>query len=183
MRSDGLLDPIPSLGWIVTNVEIPYSDIKWLLLIPVIAFHLLVVNPVRFFVKRHYKKNTMYCSERSDFRVNREQYVRILKAEFFRDAQILILSLLLIIPGIIRSLELAMVDYILIDHPDFSSEEALQFSKKIMMGHKCEYFLLILSFLGWDIMDILTLGISGIFWSDAYKLQTEAWYYSMVTAI
>lgn len=61
-------------------------------------------------------------------------------------------SLLFVIPGIIASYRYSMAVYIMIDNPEFSALECISRSKEMMKGHKFEFFVLQLSFIGWAIL-------------------------------
>lgn len=84
--------------------------------------------------------------------------------------------ILLIIPGIIISLMFSQAFYVLCDDNDKGVIESLKESSRIMKGHKWEYFVLTLSFLGWWIGVIFTLGI-GALWLVPYQEVTLANYY------
>ncbi len=86
-------------------------------------------------------------------------------------------SLLLIIPGIIAGIAYKMVYYIKLDNPEIGTLEAIKKSKEIMSGHKWEYFVLQLSFLGWMILGAFTLGILYI-WLVPYMAVTECNFYN-----
>ena len=85
-------------------------------------------------------------------------------------------SLLLIVPGIIKDCSYSQAMYILAENPGISPTEAINRSKSMMDGHKMEYFLLSLSFIGWSILGIFTLGILYI-WLIPYMQTTLANYY------
>ncbi len=68
-------------------------------------------------------------------------------------------SMLFMIPGIVKSYAYAMTNYILIDKPELSGNDAITESRKMMNGHKMDLFLLDLSFIGWYILSIFTAGI------------------------
>lgn len=89
--------------------------------------------------------------------------------------------LLLIIPGIWMQLRLAMVPFILRDYPEQGGNKALRLSADMMQGHKLRLFCLWLSFLGWLLLCILTLGI-GFLWLCPYIQQTMANFYEEVKA-
>ena len=72
---------------------------------------------------------------------------------------IVIYTLLLIVPGIIKAISYSLVPYILAKGTDASASEVLDLSAKMMNGHKMDYFILNLSFIGWHILGVLTLGI------------------------
>jgi uncharacterized membrane protein len=76
-------------------------------------------------------------------------------------------SCLLIVPGIIKALGYSMAYYILYDNPGMKPLEAIKRSQNMMMGYKWKYFKLGLSFLGWALLGLLTLGI-GYLWLYPY---------------
>ncbi len=90
-------------------------------------------------------------------------------------------TLLLIVPGIIKSFSYMMTPYILADYPELSYNQAIEKSMAMMKGNKMKLFLLILSFLGWIILSFLTLGI-GIFWVSPYMYQSMAAFYEDLKA-
>ncbi len=85
-------------------------------------------------------------------------------------------SLLLLIPGIIKSYSYAMTPYILEDDEEISGNEAIEKSMRMMDGHKWDLFCLDLSFIGWVLLTILTLGI-GVLWLEPYMLTARAAFY------
>ena len=72
-------------------------------------------------------------------------------------------SLLLIIPGIIKTFSYSMAPFILADNPNLTSSEALSESIRIMDGHKFDLFVLQLSFFWWYILGAITFGIAYIY--------------------
>ena len=85
--------------------------------------------------------------------------------------------ILLIIPGVIVALALSMTFYVLLDNPDMNILEALNKSNELTKGYKMDLFILILSFLGWIIVGIFTLGILYL-WLIPYMSVTEANFYN-----
>ena len=67
-----------------------------------------------------------------------------------------------------------MVPYIIKEHPEISGTQAISLSRQMMNGHKWNTFVLDLSFLGWHILSILTLGILEIFFVTPYIQATDA---------
>lgn len=107
------------------------------------------------------------------------RYWNIVKTMFFMDLFIALWSLLLIIPGIIKSYEYYMVSYILSENPDMPYKEALAMSKEMMNGHKLDTFILELSFLGWMLLGAILCGI-GIFFVIPYIQATIAELYAVL---
>ncbi|HFK1456953.1 TPA: DUF975 family protein [Bacillus cereus] len=87
--------------------------------------------------------------------------------------------LLFIIPGIIKSFSYSMTYFIINDHPEYSLNEAITESRRMMDGHKMEYFILCLSFIGWFILSCITLGI-GFLWLIPYFYTTSAAFYEEI---
>ena len=85
-------------------------------------------------------------------------------------------TFLFIIPGIIKAISYSQTFYILSDDTSIGSEEAIQKSMQMMDGHKLQYFLLGLSFIGWMLLCLLTLGI-GFLWLIPYIQVTYAKFY------
>lgn len=86
-------------------------------------------------------------------------------------------SLLLIIPGIIAAINYSLVYFVKLDNPELGALEVLRKSKEMMNGHKWDFFVLILSFLGWAILGIFTLGILYL-WLVPYLQVTYANFYN-----
>ncbi len=86
-------------------------------------------------------------------------------------------TLLLIIPGIIAAYSYQMTLYILLDNPDMNVMDAIKESKRMMKGHKMDYFILQLSFIGWIILGIFTLGILYL-WLVPYMSVTMCNFYN-----
>lgn len=92
---------------------------------------------------------------------------------------VLLWTLLLIIPGIIKSFSYSQTFLVLRDHPEYSMTEAITKSKTMMNGYKWEYFLLNLSFIGWGFLSLFTLGI-GFLWLVPYMYTSLAVFYEKV---
>ena len=88
-------------------------------------------------------------------------------------------SFLFIIPGIIKSFAYAMTPYIVKDFPELTANQAIDLSCKMMKGHKFDLFWLILSFIGWAILNVFTFGI-GTLWLYPYIFTTMAGFYEDV---
>lgn len=88
-------------------------------------------------------------------------------------------SLLLIVPGIIKAYSYAMTPYILVDRPELSVRDAIRLSGRMMSGRKLDLFCLHLSFIGWMLLCILTLGI-GILFLSPYMMTAQAAFYQDV---
>ena len=93
-------------------------------------------------------------------------------------------TLLLIIPGIIYAFKVAMVNYILADSADENTKwkDVINTSKEMMNGYKMDYFVFGLSFIGWELLCIVTLGIA-IIWVYPYMQVANVMYYQELKKI
>ena len=64
-------------------------------------------------------------------------------------------SLLLVIPGIIKSYSYSMTPYIMAEHPEMTVNEAITESRRVMDGNKVRLFCLAFSFIGWGLLCVL----------------------------
>lgn len=75
--------------------------------------------------------------------------------KFFQSLYVALWTLLLVIPGIVKSYSYAMTPYIMAEHPSLTANEAITESRRIMQGNKWRLFCLDFSFLGWELLCVL----------------------------
>lgn len=97
-------------------------------------------------------------------------------AQLLQTVYIFLWTLLLVIPGIVAGYSYAMTGYILAEHPEFSASETIAQSKAMMEGNRWRLFCLQFSFIGWDILCALTLGIGNLALRP-YRHAAEASFY------
>lgn len=85
-------------------------------------------------------------------------------------------SLLFVIPGIVAAYKYAMAPFIMAENPGMTANEAITASKEMMDGHKFELFCLELSFLGWSILTVFTLGIGSLWLNPYINMAFTAFY-------
>ena len=107
-------------------------------------------------------------------------YPRKLGGSLYAGLLVVLWSLLLVIPGIVKSFSYGMTQYILADCPNVKATDAVKLSARMMRGHKAEMLVLWLSFLGWMLLTALTCGLVGIFFAGPYRQSTFAAYYLAV---
>lgn len=105
-----------------------------------------------------------------------KDYAKILITMLLVGLYTLLWSLLLIVPGIIKYYSYSMTPYILKDNPNLKYDAAINESMRMMKGHKMDLFLLHLSFIGWIILCVFTLGI-GFLFLEPYMMTTTAHFY------
>lgn len=77
---------------------------------------------------------------------------RAIVLTIFIDVLVALASALLFVPGVILSYAYAMARRLQMDHPDWSPVRCMRESRYMMRGHKWDFFVLQLSFLGWFIL-------------------------------
>ena len=107
-------------------------------------------------------------------------WLRAIIANLLQGIYILLWSFLFLIPGIIAALSYSMTKYILAEHPELTANEAIARSKEMMDGNKWRFFCLQFSFIGWDILAMLTFGIGNL-WLVPYKEAAYAAFYREVS--
>ena len=90
-------------------------------------------------------------------------------------------SLLLIVPGIIKSLSYALTPYIVAEQPELSANESIELSMKMMDGHKMDLFVIWLGFIVLSVLCIFTFCI-GYLWLLPYIYAKMAAFYEDVKA-
>lgn len=91
----------------------------------------------------------------------------------------LLWSLLFIIPGIVKGIAYSQANYIIAENPSIAPSKAIKISKIITKGYKGDLFFMGLSFLGWIILSIFTLGIL-FFWLQPYMELSFAKAYTVM---
>lgn len=140
-----------------------------------ILLDVFIFNPLEVGCKRYYVRNLNEAAQIGNLGYAFDNnYKNITKTMFFRDLYTVLWTLLLIIPGIIKSYEYMMIPYLLAENPQMTKEQAFAESKRMMSGQKWRAFVLDLSFIGWNILSALTLGILRIFYVQPYMDATHA---------
>ncbi|MDO4614184.1 MAG: DUF975 family protein [Lachnospiraceae bacterium] len=72
-----------------------------------------------------------------------------------------------------------LTDLLLFAHPEFGALDALRESRRLMQGNKLRLFRLYLSFIGWLLLIVLSLGIASP-WIIAYFEETFCCFYESI---
>ena len=113
--------------------------------------------------------------------VGYKDFTRICTTLLLQTLYTLLWTLLLIVPGIIKSLSYGLVYYILKDYPELKNNQAIELSMAMMEGYKLELFILCLKYLGLCLLSILTLGIA-YFWIAPFYCAAMVNFYEHVKA-
>lgn len=153
---------------IIILITLVCAVIAWVL-------NLLVFNPLLLGITKFWLQTT-----RDDCNVSylgygfKNNYWNVVKTYFLLQLKLFLWSLLFIIPGIIKTYEYFMVTYILAENPAIDSSAAFDISKQCMSGQKWRVFVLVLSFIGWFILGVISCGLVNIFYVIPYFNLTLA---------
>lgn len=75
---------------------------------------------------------------------------------FLIGVKIVLWSLLFIIPGIIAAYRYSQAFYVMIDHPEYTLNQCIKESSRLMNGNKFKFFCLEMSFIGWYMLANIT---------------------------
>lgn len=155
---------------ITSSIILVIAIIAVISLIRVFLGYILEVGGRKFFIRAAEDDSDMnYLG----FGFSGSRYREIIKTMFVRSILTFLWTLLLIIPGIVKSYAYAMVPYILADNPNIGYRRAIELSNDMTMGYKLDMWVLNLSFIGWYLLGVLTFGI-GTFFVIPYEDATNA---------
>jgi len=139
--------------------------------------NVLVVGQCRYFMEASgYQKTS---GKRALFLISIHRWVHACVVMFFTSLY-LVLWMLTIVGGVIKSYSYMMVSYIVAENPNVTRKEAIKLSRDMMRGYKWKAFVLDLSFIGWSLLGVVTLGLSSIFYTNPYQTATKTQFYFAV---
>ena len=83
-----------------------------------------------------------------------------------------------VVGGFIKYYSYYAVPYIVAENPDINTLDAIRLSREIMNGHKKEAFLFDLSYIGWFLLSIVTVGVSDLVYGLPYRIAGRTEYYT-----
>ena len=160
-----------AVGRIFGIFSIPYHIVYWG------GFAIIIVagiNAMGEFIKISKGETASVASLFSEFRVN---FLRKLGGSLLVSLWIGLWTLLLIIPGIIKTMSYYFTWNILADCPNVRASQAIKISMRMTKGYKMELFVWVLSWFGWLILSAFTLGLLYIFYVGPYMQTADAGLY------
>ncbi|MBQ6017528.1 MAG: DUF975 family protein [Clostridiales bacterium] len=147
-----------------------------------VVFRYFVLAPFEYGCRKYFRKNLDEPAKLSNivYVFSSKHYKKVVLTAFLKDLFIYLWSLLFIVPGIIKSYEYRLVPYIVSEDPTMNFRDALAESKKLMKGNKWRSFVFDLSFIGWDLLSVLSFGLAGIFFVEPYKASADAALYESI---
>ncbi|MDD4224032.1 MAG: DUF975 family protein [Candidatus Cloacimonetes bacterium] len=141
-------------------------------IVPLIIGGPLMLGIARIFLK---------LWNRQDFQIEEmfqgfNEFTRSLVAYLLIGLYVFLWSLLLIVPGIIAAISYSMTWFIMAEDRNIDAQEAMRNSKQMMEGHKTEFFMLMLSFIGWFILACFTFGLGFLLLSSYTTMASTIFY-------
>jgi uncharacterized membrane protein len=159
-----LLSFIPYLGWIGTLVLAGAFGIA----IAQIHLGLAFGKPVKI--------DDMFSAFKNPTLLGNAVVANLIRAIF-----IMLWAILLVVPGIIKSISYSMVFFILADNPTMPAYDSVKESERMMEGHKMEYFGLLLSYIPWFLLCVVTCGLATFYVTSLVNQATANFYLALKT--
>ena len=171
-------ESIRNLPPVLWTVLLPLVSLAGLLgIVSFILGGTVELGYAKFLLKQYDRKQLQFSDLFSQF----ERFGTGFAQKFLRTLFTVLWSLLFIIPGIVKGLSYAMTPFILEEHPEMTASEAIKASMRLMDGHKMDLFILGLTFIGWQILACLTMGIGFLFLNPYMNAAYAAFYRSIST--
>ncbi|MBR4578224.1 MAG: DUF975 family protein [Oscillospiraceae bacterium] len=144
-----------------------------------LAVQVLALNPLEAGCKRFFIENSRADGKKTGidevlYFFKEGRWGNAVKVMFVYKLVILLWSLLLIVPGIVKGYAYRLVPYLLNENPNIDAREALDLSSRMMKGNKSSAFVYDLSYIGWYLLGVFTLGILLIFHVQPWVLSSDA---------
>ena len=112
----------------------------------------------------------------SDLFLGYKSFIKVIGVGILINIIVSIGLILFIIPGFILSIMYSQSYYILAENPNIGIVECLKKSRLIMNGQKWNYLVLMMSFILWILLTIITFGIAGLYVIPYYELTFTNFY-------
>ena len=157
----------------------------WYAYLAALLYMMLVYNPFASVgYANSFKQLLLTGDDRltaNSFKIAFNRWLRNVWGVILYGLKIVLWTFVFIIPGFVKAFAYALTPYLLVDCPDLTPLQCIKLSNKMMKGHKFDLFYLYLSFIGWGILGLLTLGI-GFLWLAPYMSTATAAFYEDVKA-
>jgi len=117
---------------------------------------------------------------KAPFSFIKDHFIAVILLSLLVDLIILGGTILLIVPGIIFAIGHTFYQEVYVDNEDLKTMEVVKKSWNLTKGYKMDIFILTLSFIGWGILGVFTLGILYI-WLIPYMNVTLLLFYEGLT--
>ena len=112
----------------------------------------------------------------SDIFLGYKNFIKVIGVGILINIIVSIGLIVFIIPGLILYIMYSQSYYILAENPNIGIVECLRESRLIMDGQKWNYLVLMMSFILWILLTIITFGIAGFYVIPYYELTFTNFY-------
>lgn len=164
------------------SMELAIILAAFLIILVTIVIWMFFTNIFKVFMARFFLEGRLY----DNVPLRRFSYLMETKTWISASMTMFVLAIykmlwnLTIIGGLIKSFSYFAVPYIVSENPKAKVKDAINLSQRLMYGHKKQLLVLMLSFLGWEIINVVTLGLLGLFFLNPYREATYAEFYSKI---
>lgn len=145
------------------------------LLLRIFIINPIVVGERRVFLESINYKKTKFYRIVYPFKIKKKRYKSTVETMLTVRIYQLLWNIT-IIGGAIKHYSYLMVPFIIAENPHIEAKDAIKISRNMMQGNKFKAFLLDATFLGWEILNILTLGLVGLYYSPYYLASASELY-------
>lgn len=118
----------------------------------------------------------------SYLKIGYKEFKRTIGTILLQTLYTMLWTLLLIVPGIVKSMAYAMTPFILHDNPELSYNAAIEKSMEIMQGYKMKFFLISIVYIALAIfLGVVTLGIGTIMITPIFAAVQAKFYQHIQT--
>ena len=150
----------------------------------IFMFWFLIQNTFPVVIRRVFLEGMIYD------RVTPQRFVFLLRVKKWLKASWImfvkyvwyLLWCLTLVGIVVKHYSYFLVPYIAAENPDMTARQAVTLSRKMMKGHKWQCFVFELSFLGWEALGALTMGIFNVLYTNPYKVAAFTRYYAELRA-
>ena len=150
----------------------------------IFIFWFLIQNTFPVVIRRVFLEGMIYD------RVTPQRFVFLLRVKKWMKASWImfvkyvwyLLWCLTLVGIVVKHYSYFLVPYIAAENPDMTARQAVTLSRKMMKGHKWQCFVFELSFLGWEVLGALTMGLFNILYTNPYKVAAFTRYYAELRA-
>lgn len=145
-----------------------------------IFIRILFINPIQVGEKRlflesiNYKKTKLWAIT-YPFKIKKNRYKNTVETMLTVRIYQLLWNIT-IIGGAIKHYSYLMIPYIIAENPHIEAKDAIKMSKIMMNGNKWKAFLTDITFFGWEVLNVFTLGLAGLYYRPYYMATFVALY-------
>ena len=143
-------------------------------------YQIFIAKPLRVCQSRVFMESRLYYKtpfKRFTQVIKKNNYLNIVKTILLTDIYQLLWDFT-IIGGIIKRYSYRLVPMIMAENPNIKPKEAINLSRNMMNGNKFQLFKLDMSFLVYQIIDIVSMGFLGIWIFNPYYTSSVVEFYS-----